>query len=244
MTDVGVQNGKIVQIGKLSTAKAKKVIDAKGLYVLPGAIDTQVHFREPGLEHKEDLATGTKSAALGGITTIFEMPNTNPQTITAEAINTKLKLAHGRAWVNFGFFIGAAKENAKKLAELERLPGCVGVKLFMGTSTGSLLVKADEDILEVFKNGTRRVAIHSEDEYRLIERKKLLGDHPAVQMHPEWRDAESAFLATRRVVALARKANRLIHVLHITTAEEIKFLHENKDIASVECTPQHLTLFA
>lgn len=241
--DIAVKDGKIAGIGKLD-GKAAEIFDVTGLTVLPGVIDSQVHLREPGLEYKEDLATGTAAAAMGGVTGIFEMPNTNPSTTTAQAIADKFARAKGRAWVDHAFYVGGAPENADQLAELERLPGVSGVKIFMGSSTGSLLVDDETILKRALASGRRRVAIHAEDETRLKERRHLVegGAHP--RMHPEWRDADTAILATRRVLRLAREANRPVHVLHITTADEIEILSQNKDIASVEVTPQHLTLSA
>ncbi|MEX1107678.1 MAG: dihydroorotase, partial [Dongiaceae bacterium] len=241
--DIGVRDGRIVALGRVSLPAAE-TIDATGLHVLPGAIDTQVHFREPGLEHKEDLETGTRAAAMGGVTAVFEMPNTTPPTTNAAAIADKVARATGRAWCDFAFFAGASEENASELASLEREPACCGVKIFMGSSTGSLLV-ADDDALEaVLRSGTRRCAIHAEDEPRLRERLALVREGADVSMHPVWRDEETALKATKRIVALARKAGRRIHVLHVTTAEEMAFLAGEKDLVTVETTPQHLTLAA
>ena len=243
--DIGVAGGKVSALSDLSAAAASERFDAGGLHVLPGVIDTQVHFREPGLEHKEDLASGTAGAVLGGVTSIFEMPNTNPSTLTEEDLAHKLTRARGRAWCDHAFFMGAAKENAGDLARLEQLPGCAGVKVFMGSSTGNLLVDDDAVLRVVLENGSRRVAIHSEDESRLRERCHLVEtDGATVHLHPEWRDVETALLSTRRLLTLARETKRQVHVLHVTTAEEMALLAENRDIATVEVTPQHLTLAA
>ncbi|MGE5504519.1 MAG: dihydroorotase, partial [Actinomycetota bacterium] len=241
-TDVGVRDGKIAAIGDLGQASAAEEIDAWGLVVLPGVIDSQVHFREPGLEHKEDLATGTAGAAQGGVTAIFEMPNTKPSTTTADAIRDKLARAQGRAWVDHAFFLGAADDNIAHLAEWERMPGCAGIKVFMGSSTGSLLVSDDDTLASVLAQGFRRVAVHCEDEARLVERKSLVEGGAPVTRHPEWRDVETALKATRRLVTLAEKARRRVHVLHVTTAEEMAYLAGHKEFATVETTPQHLTL--
>lgn len=240
--DVGIRGGRIAALGDLATAAAGETIDAAGLHVLPGVIDSQVHFREPGHEHKEDLATGTAAAALGGVTAVFEMPNTRPTTTTAEALADKLARAEGRAHVDHAFYIGAAAENVDELPELERLPGAAGVKLFMGASTGDLLVADDPTIARVLASGRRRIAVHAEDEPRLQDRKHLA--RGSAHSHPVWRDAESALIATKRLIALAGAAGRRVHVLHVTTAEEMAFLSQHKDIASVEATPQHLTLAA
>ena len=241
--DIGVRDGRIAAIGRVE-GRAASVINAQGLHVLPGVIDTQVHLREPGLEHKEDLATGTKAAVLGGVTTVFEMPNTNPNTLTEADLADKLSRADGRAWTDIAFFIGAAESNFDRLAALELLPGCAGVKLFMGSSTGNLLVADDDEIATVLRAGRRRVAIHAEDEPRLRERVKLARDSGRVDQHPVWRDAETALLATRRAIKLASAAGRRIHVLHVTTAAEMQLLGQHKDVATVEVTPQHLTLAA
>ncbi len=241
--DVGVRGGKIAAVGDLGQASAGEVIDARGLHVLPGVIDSQVHFREPGLEWKEDLESGSRAAVLGGVTTVFEMPNTEPTTTDADALADKLTRARGRMHCDHAFYVGGTHDNAAFLGEMERLPGCCGVKVFMGASTGSLLVPDDEGVAAVLRHIRRRAAFHSEDEYRLAERRPLArtGDWTS---HVEVRDPESAIRSTRRLVALARAVGKRIHVLHVTTAEEIAFLAENKDVASVELTPQHLTLTA
>ncbi len=238
--DVGVRGGRITAIGALR-ADAGEVIDCAGLDVLPGVIDSQVHFREPGLEHKEDLESGSRSAVMGGVTAVFEMPNTNPNTDTIERVTDKLSRAHHRMWCDHAFYVGATADNAKELAELERIPGTAGVKIFMGASTGSLLVDDDAALARVLASGSRRVAIHAEDEARMNARKgyRVEGD-PA--SHPVWRDDESAMLATRRIIALARAARRRIHILHITTPAELEYIAQHKDIATCEVTPQHLTL--
>jgi dihydroorotase len=241
--DVGVKDGKIAAIGDLSQADAGEIVDAGGLTVLPGVIDTQVHFREPGLEWKEDLETGSRAAALGGVVAVFEMPNTNPNTTDPATLEDKLHRARDRMWTDHAFYIGGTHENADYLGELERLPGCCGVKVFMGASTGDLLIADDDGVRKVLRNVARRATFHSEDEYRLEERRSLAraGDWTS---HPEVRDAESAIRSTRRLVGLAREVGRRIHVLHVTTAQEIEFLAQHKDVATVEVTPQHLTLEA
>ena len=238
--DVGVVGGRIVAIGT-SLGDAGEVIDCTGLDVLPGVIDSQVHFREPGLEHKEDLESGSRAAVLGGVTAVFEMPNTNPNTDTAERVHDKLARAHHRMWCDHAFYVGATGDNAEQLGELEKIPGTAGIKIFMGASTGSLLVAEDEALARCLAHGRRRVAIHAEDEARMNARKdeRIEGDPSS---HPVWRDDESAMLATKRIVKLARDAGRRIHVLHVTTPAELEFLGQNKDVATCEVTPQHLTL--
>jgi dihydroorotase len=240
--DVGVRGGRIAALGDVR-GPAAEVIDARGLHVLPGVIDTQVHFREPGAEHKEDLATGSEAAVLGGATSVFEMPNTKPTTVTAELLADKLARARGRMRCDHAFFIGATAENLQQLPSLERLPGCAGVKIFMGSSTGSLLVEDDLTLERVLAAGRRRVSVHAEDEPRLRERRShaRAGD-PA--SHPEWRDTEAARLATERLLRSARRTGRPVHVLHISTADELPLLACHREIATVEVTPHHLTLVA
>ncbi len=242
-TDIGVRAGRFAGFGHLRGVSETE-IDASGLTALPGVIDSQVHFREPGLEHKEDLEAGTRGAALGGVVGVFEMPNTDPPTTTAEAINDKITRALGRAWVDFAFFVGASPENVTELGTLERLPGVSGVKMFMGSSTGTLLVPDDNNVLKVLQNGRRRMAVHCEDEERLKERASLVKGGAPVAMHAEWRDVETALRATTRLVRLAHEAGRRVHTLHITTAEEMAFLKDHRDVATVEVLPQHLTLSA
>ena len=240
-TDIAVNDGRIVALGDLGAAAAGNVVDCTGLHVLPGVIDSQVHFREPGLTHKEDLESGSLSAVMGGVTGGFEMPNTNPLTTTRDTFEEKIRLGTRRMHCDFAFYIGGTHDNVAEQPELERLPGCAGVKVFMGSSTGSLLVPDDDGVEAILGAISRRAAFHSEDEYRLEERKPLRvpGDPSS---HPVWRDPEAAMLSTRRLVALARKTGKRVHILHISTAEEMVFLAAHKDVASVEVTPHHLTL--
>ena len=242
-TDVAVLDGRIAAIGSLARASAGTILDVAGLYVLPGVIDTQVHFREPGLEHKEDIETGTRGAVLGGVTAVFDMPNTKPATTDEGTLSAKLARARGRAWCDFAFYVGATAENADDLGSYEQMPSCCGVKLFMGSSTGDLLVADDATIQRILSSGRRRIAVHCEDEDRLVER-RALAEAGGVAQHPEWRDETTAFLATRRLLSFAQVSGRRVHVLHVSTAQEIDFLAGNRDIASVEVTPQHLTLAA
>lgn len=241
--DIGVTAGRIRAIGALSGASAGEVVDCTGLTILPGVIDTQVHFREPGLDHKEDLESGSRAAVMGGVTAVFEMPNTNPQTTSAAALEDKLKRANGRMHCDFAFYVGGTHENVADLPELERLPGAAGIKVFIGSSTGSLLVADDPGVKAILKVIRRRAAFHCEDEPRLNERKSLRvpGDPSS---HPVWRDEVAALTATRRLVTLAREVGARVHVLHVTTAEEMAYLADHKDVASVEVTPHHLTMTA
>ncbi len=241
--DVGVTAGRIVAIGDLSRWSAGERIDCRGLHVLPGVIDSQVHFREPGLTHKEDLETGSRGAVLGGVTSVFEMPNTNPLTTTPERLADKVRMGHHRMHCDFAFWVGGTHENAKDVPELERLPGSAGIKVFMGSSTGSLLVADDPGVSAILEKASRRAAFHSEDEFRLEERKPLRvkGDPNS---HIIWRDVTTALQCTERLVRIAREKGASIHVLHISTAEEIEFLANHKDVATAEATPHHLTLDA
>jgi dihydroorotase len=241
--DLGIVGGRIAAISDLSGTAAGEVVDCRGLHILPGVIDTQVHFREPGATHKEDLETGSLSAVTGGVTAVFEMPNTNPATTGAAALADKVARAHHRMHCDFAFFIGGTRENTHELAELERLRGCAGVKVFMGSSTGSLLVEDDEGVRNILKVIRRRASFHSEDEYRLNERKALRVEGDP-RSHPVWRDEVAALLCTQRLVRLARETGKRVHVLHISTAQEMDFLRDHKDVASVEVTPHHLTLEA
>ncbi len=242
--DVGVREGRTVAIGDLSQASAGETVDATGLHVLPGVIDTQVHFREPGNEHKEDLDAGSRGAVLGGVTGVFEMPNTSPLTTDPGAMADKLARAKNRMWCEHAFYMGGTGENAEQLAELERLPGCCGVKIFMGSSTGNLLTEDDPTLRRILGTIRRRCAVHAEDEPRLKERHHLAVEAADPAAHPVWRDTETALRATKRLIAIARETGARVHVLHITTADEMRFLADHKDIASVEATPQHLTLAA
>ena len=243
LADIGVKDGRIATIGSIGAGLAGETIDARGLHILPGVIDTQVHFREPGLEHKEDLESGSRSAVLGGVTAVFEMPNTRPPTTSAAALAAKVGAATNRMYCDFAFFVGATRDNVDDLAELELLPGAAGIKVFVGSSTGDLLVDDEETLARILATITRRAAFHSEDETRLRERMKLQrkGD-PA--SHSEWRDPQAALASTERLLRLARRAGKRVHVLHVSTGEEMALLALHKDLASVEVTPQHLTLAA
>jgi dihydroorotase len=241
--DIGVRNGRIAAIGELSEASGGEVIDAAGLTVLPGVIDTQVHFREPGMEWKEDLETGSRAAVLGGVTAVFEMPNTRPTTTDAERLNDKLARAAGRMHCDHAFYVGATHENAHELGELERLPGVCGVKVFMGASTGDLLIADDAGIEAVLRSISRRAAFHSEDEARLAERRPLAreGDWTS---HPEVRDVEAAVRSTTRLLGMAERLGKRVHILHVTTAEEVDIIAAHRAVATMEANPQHLTFAA
>ncbi|AZV94126.1 dihydroorotase [Bordetella sp. J329] len=243
--DVACAQGRIVALGDLcGTWSAETTLDATGLHVLPGVIDSQVHFREPGLMHKENLEAGTRGAVLGGVTAIFEMPNTAPLTLGTADLQAKLDAARGRAWCDHAFYVGGSAVNAEQLAELENLPGCAGVKVFMGSSFGDLLADDDEVLRRILRHGRRRLAVHAEDEARLRERKHIAVDSADVRQHLVWRDVDSALMATQRIVRLAEESDRRLHVLHVSTAEEMAFLAARKHRVTVEVTPHHLSLQA
>jgi dihydroorotase len=241
--DVGIIEGRVAALGSLGQAPTKETFDATGLHVLPGVIDPQVHFREPGLTHKEDLESGSRAAALGGVTAFFEMPNTTPSTDSAERLAWKVARARETSWVDFAFFIGATADNADSLSALEQAEGCCGVKMFLGSSTGSLLVDDPAVQRRVLLSGRKRVACHSEDEARLKARKPLF-EGKGVEFHPEWRDEECAVISTRNIIELARQTGRRLHLLHVTTAGELPLLQANRDLVTIEVPPQHLTLWA
>ena len=241
--DIAILDGRIAAIGQLGSAKSETIVDAKGLHILPGVIDSQVHFREPGLEHKEDLETGSRAAVAGGVTTVFEMPNTKPLTTSAETLADKVRRARNRMFCDFAFFVGGTRENVGDIAALERLEGSAGIKVFMGSSTGDLLLDDHAMLDKMIAAISRRASFHAEDEARLKARMgvRRAGDPSS---HPEWRDVEAAMIATRRLVRLAEKYRKRVHVLHVSTADEMAFLADHKDYASVEVTPHHLTLAA
>ncbi len=240
--DIALSGNKIKKIGKIGL-NSSKVFDATDKLVLPGIIDTQVHFREPGSTDREDLESGSRAAVLGGVTSVFEMPNTNPPTSNLIEFEKKLNLAKDRMHCNYAFYFGATPENVDQLSKLKDLKGCCGVKLFAGSSTGKLLVAKEEDIEKVISNSDRVVSIHSEDEEILNLRKKFIKEGD-VHSHPEWRNIECAMSSTRRVVKIAERYNKQIHVLHVTTKEEVDFLAMHKKNVTFEITPQHLTLYA
>ena len=243
-TNIYANDGKIAHISDKSFSSDKS-IDCTNLVILPGVIDSQVHFREPGLEGKETLESGMLSAVAGGVTSIFEMPNTNPLTITPETIEDKLSRAAKGAWSDYAFYLGGTMRTSSNLSQWENLKGVCGIKIFMGASTGDLMTATDEEVESVVSNGQRVIAVHAEDQMIMMKNfKDILGDSNDVSMHCKWRSPESCLSATKRVVSLARKHNRRVHILHITTEEEMEFLSMNKDVASVELLANHLTLHA
>ena len=241
-TDIGLLGNKIKIIGEIKGDRLN-IYDATNKLVLPGIIDTQVHFREPGSTDAEDLESGSRAAVLGGVTSLFEMPNTNPPTANLIEFEKKLKAAKNRMHSNYAFYFGATPDNTDQLKQLKNVEGCCGVKLFAGSSTGNLLVDKESDIEKVISSSDRIVSIHSEDEDIIKLRKKFI-KQGNVHSHPEWRNVECAMSSTRRVVKIAERYNKKIHVLHVTTKEEVDFLAMHKKNVTFETTPQHLTLFA
>ena len=239
--DIAVNKGKIFRIGDISNLKASRSIDAEGLHILPGAFDTQVHFREPGNTKKEDLKSGSRAAIAGGITTVFDMPNNKPSITTKKLFKAKLNGAKKRMFCNYAFYFGAEKNNIPEIKKVEKEDGCCGIKVFVGSSTGTLLVSNYNDIKKIMKSTKKMISFHSEDENELNKRKKYIkkGDP---RSHPLWRNETVCLKSTKNLVKLANSTKKKIHVLHITTAEEIEFLNKNKKFVSYEVTPQHLVL--
>ena len=241
--DIAITDGRIADLGPLPHAKAAEVVDATGLHILPGVVDSQVHFREPGLEHKEDLESGSRAAVMGGVTAVFEMPNTKPLTTTAELLADKVRRARNRMFCDFAFYVGGTRENVHDIPELERLEGSGGNKGVVGSATGDLLVDDESSLDRIIARISRRAAFHAEDEARLISRmgERIPGNPSS---HPVWRDEEAAVIATSRLARLAEKHRRRVHVLHISSAAEMTYLAGHKDWVSVEVTPHLLTLAA
>lgn len=238
--DVLIKDGKIAEIGTELTSDSPRIIDATGLTLLPGVIDPQVHFREPGLEHKEDLFTASCACAKGGVTSFLEMPNTIPLTTTQAILDDKLHRASQKSFVNYGFFMGATAEN---LDDLRNAHPAYGIKIFMGSNHGALLVSTEAEIEPIFAKGSRLIAVHAEDQARIIERKKLFQGNTDPAIHSQIQDEEAALNATKLAVKLANKYQRRLHILHLSTGIEAEYLRENKTPwISTEVTPQHLLL--
>ncbi len=241
--DVLVADGVIRAMGNSLQASGAEIINARGLHLIPGAIDPQVHFRDPGMEWKEDLATGSRAAAAGGVTGFLEMPNTTPATVTVALMEAKKKIAAAKSLVNYNFFIGGTPEN---LPDLQTVKNVCGIKIFMGASTGSLLVDKLEDLERIFATGRRLIAVHAEDEVLIKENKARYPHTTRVHDHNLIRSPEVAIKATRTAVALSRKYQRRLHILHMTTQEEAEFLAKEKKGLPVtaEVCPQHFLLTA
>lgn len=238
--DVYCEGGLIRRIDTRVSLPADEILDAGGHLLLPGVIDPHVHFREPGKEHKEDLASGSRAAARGGVTSFLEMPNTSPATTDQATLEDKLARARGRCVVNYGFFVGATVHNLEALNTAE--PTC-GIKIFMGCSTGDLLVSADDDLERIFANGSRPIGVHAEDDVRLHERRSRFAGRTDPAVHSEIRDNESAVIATRKALALSKKYRRRLHILHMSTREEVELLRHDKPAwVRAEVIPNHLLL--
>ncbi|MGI0480077.1 dihydroorotase [Geminocystis sp. CENA526] len=238
--DLSIKEGKIAEIGTQLQDDSAQIIDATGLTLLPGVIDPQVHFREPGLEYKEDLFTASCACAKGGVTSFLEMPNTKPLTTTQERLDEKLHLASQKCLVNYGFFMGATAENLDDLRNAN--PAC-GIKIFMGSNHGALLVSTEAEIEPIFAKGSRLIAVHAEDQARIVERKKQFKDISNPAIHSEIQDETAALNATKLAVKLSNKYQRRLHILHLSTGIEAEYLREHKTPwISTEVTPQHLLL--
>ncbi|MGC8477896.1 MAG: dihydroorotase [Acetobacteraceae bacterium] len=240
-TDIGVRDGRIAALGVPATAAAAETIDATGLHVLPGLIDPHVHLRDPGDATVETIPTGTRAAVLGGLACVFDMPNTAPSITDAPRLAWKQEYVEGHAWCDIGLYVGGTKGNIAELAALELGRGVCAIKIFAGSSTGDLLVEDDASLERVMRSGRRRIAYHSEDEYRLQERRRLFAAGGSFALHMEWRDVECAFLGTRRLMALAQATGRPAHILHVSTAEELAYLRDFRDLATCEVLVNHLT---
>lgn len=242
--DIAVYEGRIARFNVSPADEALRTIDGKNLDVLPGMIDAHVHLRDPGDPAIESIRTGTRAAALGGITTVFDMPNTSPPITNSQALADKRRVVGNDAFVDVGLYVGATRANTPHLSLLEREEGVCAVKVFAGSSTGDLMIEDDAGIEAVLRQGRRRVAFHSEDEYRLQARRAQFHIGQPFENHRFWRDEECAYLGTRRITALAEKTNRSAHILHTSTAEELSFLATHRKHMSVEVLVNHLTQVA
>lgn len=235
--DVLIDGEKILDLAPPRTASADEVIDATGLHLLPGVIDDQVHFREPGLTHKEDLRTATRACAKGGVTSFLEMPNTKPETITVERLHDKLALAATKCLVNYGFYIGATPDNVAELRAAQRTPG---IKIFIGSSTGNLLVDQQESLERIFAETTLPICAHCEDEATVRANAAALNGGKEYADHSRIRDEKAAVIATQRAIDLAFRHNHRFHVLHVSTAAETEFLRDHRGLITAEACPHHL----
>lgn len=243
-TSVLVEGRRILGVDAPPHARAAEVVNAAGLHLLPGVIDDQVHFRDPGLTHKEDLRTGSRACAAGGVTSFLEMPNTVPQTVTVEALAAKLALAERRCVVNYGFYIGAATDNLDELRRAERAYGvpAPGIKIFIGSSTGDMLVDDQEHLEAIFAETTLPITAHCEDESTVRANRARLTGPLTVDDHSRIRDHRAAVTATLRAIDLAERHRRRFHILHVSTAEEAALLAERSGLITAEACPHHLFL--
>jgi dihydroorotase len=236
-TSVLIDGTKIVEIDVAVLSGADEVIDAAGKTLMPGVIDDQVHFREPGLTHKEDLAHASRACAKGGVTSFLEMPNTVPNTITQSALDKKLALASTRSLVNYGFYIGATTENVDSLKHATRTPG---IKIFIGSSTGNLLVDEQTALEKIFAETTLTICAHCEDETTVRANAAKWADETDVAAHSKVRNHEAAVIATKRAIDLAQRHNHRFHVLHVSTADEIELIKNGGPLITSEVCPHHL----
>ena len=250
---VVINNGKIVEIlegDTLPRIECDEIIEASGMYLIPGVIDDHVHFREPGLTHKATIATESRAAAAGGVTSYMEMPNTVPQTTTLEALKEKYSIAAKESVINYSFYFGATNSNCGTFAKLNTKKVC-GIKLFMGSSTGNMLVDRQNELEKIFKEAERigmPVAVHCEDSAIIAANTKAIkeneGDDPDVKFHPVIRSEEACYRSTASAVELAKRYGTRLHIMHISTAKELELLTagstEEKKITA-EVTPAHLT---
>ena len=240
--DILINNGTIENIDSEINEPCDNIIDAENLYIMPGAIDPQVHFREPGLTHKEDIESGSRSAVAGGVTTFFEMPNTNPSTISIELLNKKNQIAANTSVANYSFFLGATHDN---IEEIKKIKDNCGLKIFMGSSTGDLLVDSNAALDKIFKHCNKVIAIHSEDE-AILQKMARSGIGKTFTDHPKVRPVEAAVTSTVKAIGLALKYKKRLHILHLSTAEEVEIIrkHKHTNLITSETTPQHLLLSA
>jgi dihydroorotase len=232
-----VEGDKIVAVDAAEHTRADEVVDAHGLHLLPGVVDDQVHFREPGLTHKEDLDTATRACAKGGVTTFLEMPNTKPSTITCERLHEKLQLASQKCRVNYGFYMGATPDNVAELAKASRTPG---IKIFIGSSTGELLVDEQAALEKIFAETTLPITAHCEDEATIRANMQRIGKPQSVADHSRIRDEQAARVATRRATDLARKYKHRFHVLHVSTVAELESIRDHAKLITAEVCHHHL----
>lgn len=246
MGDLRTRDQTIVEVGESLTAGEDasdpnfREIDATGLTLLPGVIDPQVHFREPGLEHKEDLFTASCACARGGVTSFLEMPNTRPLTTNQAALDDKLQRAATKSLVNYGFFVGATADNLEDLLTVS--PVC-GIKIFMGSMHGALLVDQENLLENIFAHGSRLIAVHAEDQARILQRRQEFAGISDPAIHSQIQDNQAALLATQLALKLSKKYQRRLHILHLSTADEAELLRQDKPAwVTAEVTPQHLVL--
>lgn len=239
VTPVLIEKGKIATIDAAAHTEADEIVDAAGLHLLPGVVDDQVHFREPGLTHKEDLRTASRACAKGGVTTFLEMPNTIPNATTQALLDDKRKLAAEKSLVNYGFYIGATPDNVAELAKATNTPG---IKIFIGSSTGDLLVDGQEALERIFAETTLPLTAHCEDESTVRANKEKFADTTDVADHSRIRDVKAAMIATKRAIDLAKRHNHRFHVLHVSTGDETELLADHGNLITAEACSHHLFL--